>query len=260
MTSRDKNTAAAWAMKRVIGKLIPRWKGVVYTAEAELEARNKATMEGNSSFLPWANIKFASFMRDGVKTDTSNGEYYRKFNEYGIPAVGEGMSLETLAKYKYHIDLGGGGGTTWSGTLEKLGLPGLLFHHVTPTKDYLHEKMIPWVHYVPVRPDLRDLKQKFEWAESHPRLVKKIADSATMLARSFGTPEGFQAMYDEFYEQPLHLVVEAYQPVASSNGGESWKEVIQRTLGDDLYPIMTCGGYYHHDCVSMVEGWRRSSQ
>ena len=80
------------------------------------------------------------------KVSTSDLNYYLQFQEYGITAAGEGMSLETLGQYKYHIDLGGGGGTTWSGVIEKLGLPGMLFHHVTPTKDYFHDKLKPWMH------------------------------------------------------------------------------------------------------------------
>ena len=46
------------------------------------------------------------------------------------------MNLEELAHYKYQIDIGGGGGTTWTGTIQKMAMPGLLFHHITPTKDY----------------------------------------------------------------------------------------------------------------------------
>jgi hypothetical protein len=96
-------------MRSVYEELIPRWKGVVWTAEAELSAE--------SDDLPWANIKFASFIYKGKKTPTSQGEVYQQFEMHGIPAVGEGMSLETLATYKYHIDIGGGGGTTWVGLL-----------------------------------------------------------------------------------------------------------------------------------------------
>ena len=55
------------------------------------------------------------------------------------------MSLPGLAQYKYHINPGGGGGSTWSGTIVKLAMPGLLFHHyLTPTKDYFHDWLVPW--------------------------------------------------------------------------------------------------------------------
>eukprot|EP00970_Alexandrium_tamarense_P015937 scaffold5763_cov144-Alexandrium_tamarense.AAC.1 len=122
----DNMTVALDGMRKVYDELVPRWKGVVWTVEAESEAMNK------TGSLPWADMKFSSVMYKGAKNDTA---YYEQFKNYGISAVGNKMSLEELAKYKYHIDIGGGGGTTWSGTLEKLALPGLLFHHETETRD-----------------------------------------------------------------------------------------------------------------------------
>ena len=84
------------------------------------------------------------------------------------------MDLETLATYKYQIDIGGGGGTTWSGTLEKLAMPGVLFHHVTPTKDYFHDLLVPYVHYIPVKDDLSDLREKYEWPRAGRHGVRRI--------------------------------------------------------------------------------------
>jgi hypothetical protein len=53
-----------------------------------------------------------------------------------------------------------GGGTTWSGTVTKLSMPGVLFHHETPTRDWYHEEMEPWKHHIPVNWDLTDLRAK----------------------------------------------------------------------------------------------------
>jgi hypothetical protein len=97
----DNMTVALDGMRKVYDELVPRWKGVVWTAEAESEAMNK------SGSLPWADMKFSSVMYMGGKNDTA---YYEQFKNYGISAVGNRMSLEELAKYKYHIDIGGGGG------------------------------------------------------------------------------------------------------------------------------------------------------
>ncbi|KAL7541600.1 hypothetical protein ACHAXR_011057 [Thalassiosira sp. AJA248-18] len=297
----DQTTAAIGAIKEVYDELIPRWKGVVWTAEAEREndiannrfvihknfmngrgqesisqnenqgeqvpikklrankaraeralvkAKEAVAREHESPSVPWANIKFAGAMYMGQKLPTSSFEYYQQFEEYGIPAIGEGMSLEELGRYRYHIDLGGGGGTTWSGTLEKLGLPGLLFHHITPTKDYLHDIMKPWVHYVPVKEDLSDLHDKFIWAESHPKMAQSISDNATQLAKSFGTLEGMEVMFRQYYEEPLRHVVEAYRPLKK---GKDWKQVMTRMVGDELRPIMACGGYHHHVCDRLVD-------
>ena len=252
------NLATARAMREVYPQLVPRWKSVVLTAEAECEAEEKQNVfiEGQE-IIPWANMKFAAAMHVGVKTPTSEIPYYQEFEKHGIPAIGEGMSLETLARYKYHIDIGGGGGTTWSGSLEKLGLPGLLFHHETPMKDYLHEKMVKWVHYVPIKEDLSDLKEKFDWAETHPELAKRISNNATRLAKILGTQKGFSIMFNEFYENPLRGVIEAYQP--SPNDSADWLEAM---IKNDLRPIIHCSGYYSYDCEGLVDdvSFSRASQ
>ena len=153
------------------------------------------------------------------------------------------MSLTDLAKYKYHIDLGGGGGTTWSGTIEKLAMPGLLFHHLTPTKDYIHDRLRPWKHYVPISSDLLDLKQKFDWAESHPQQSKRIADAGTEFMRHLGTPEGFGRMFQEDFVEPMRRVIEAYQPISSTHPDmTSWKDVLRSMEDCRVIPVMECSG------------------
>ena len=93
---RNKPRAAAYAMAQAYENLIPRWQGVFWTAEAEFDAQY------TSSTLPWADIKFTTF--------PSHTEDIQKMEEHGIDAVGERIELEELAKYKYHLDIGGAGG------------------------------------------------------------------------------------------------------------------------------------------------------
>jgi len=226
----DKRAEGVRVMREAYDGIWPRWKGVVLTSEAELEAEEKGT-------LPWVDIKFSKPSVAIKKKDIQ----YDQFKEYGIPAIGEGIYGEELKKYKYHIDLGGGGGTTWSGTMQKLAMPGLLFHHETPTKDYIHDFMKPWVHYVPVAPDLRDLKEKFDWAESHPQAAKKIANQGSDLMRSLGTVEGFGEMFDVIFKEQLQRVIDAYQPVSTTQPGSSWRELLEN-YDRGARPIMACGG------------------
>ena len=218
-------------MNEKFDTLLPRWKGVALTANAE---------EANVD-IPWANMRFSSYLGAG-KTPTIGSEKYASWESVSI-ATGEHMNLQKLAKYKYHIDLGGGGGTTWSGTIEKLGMPGLLFHHVTPMKDYIHDFLIPWKHYIPVSTDLKDLKQKFDWAESHPQEAKRIADSSTDFMRELSTPEGYEKMFEQTFVEHLQQVIEAYQPVASVNDGMTWRELLQ-SMGKEcrVFPVMECTG------------------
>ncbi len=172
--------AVTAALRQDYVGFLPRWKGVIHTAESEIEAsRTKNT-------LPRINIKFTSVSGGGRRIPASLETVYKGWKDVGFPVAGEFMSLETLAQYKYHIDLGGGGGTTWTGTLQKLSMPGLLFHHVTPTKDYIHDHIQPWVHYVPIRSDLEDLLDKLEWADTHPEEARQIAENATKFVKELG--------------------------------------------------------------------------
>lgn len=248
----DQKVTATKAMRNVYQKLVPRWKAIVWTAEAERDAEKAAKRSGHDS-LPWANLKFADAMYMHNIDDT---EYYEEFMKHGIPAIGGHMSLDELAKYKYHLDIGGGGGTTWSGTLEKLAMPGLFFHHETRTKDYLHDMMKPWEHYVPISSDLSDLKERYEWAEAHPEKAQKIAQSATALVKSLGAKEGFEAMYSKFYEEPLCKVVSAYKPL---DDNMSWREVIKSKGGSGLRSQWKCGGYKEDDCEELG-GNKRGTQ
>ena len=242
------------ALNEQIDTLLPRWKGVALTALSELEAEEPTVDD-----LPWANIKFSAYLGQGVngsckgKCPTIGSDTYSQWESVGI-ATGEGMPLTELAKFKYHIDLGGGGGTTWSGTIEKLAMPGLLFHHNTPTKDYIHDHVKPWRHYIPVKSNLADLKQKFDWAEAHPQEAKRIADAGTEFMKKLGTVEGFGEIFESDFVEPIRRVIEAYQPIASEHPESSWRDVME-SKGVSQMPIMECTGtmYNYASCYLTID-------
>jgi hypothetical protein len=223
------------AMMSLYDELVPRWKGVTLTAKAEHEANAQGS-------LPWVNIKFSHFIYQGTKTDTFRGRNYLAFESSGIPAVGQYMSLGELSQYKYHIDLGGGGGTTWSGTIEKLALPGLLFHHVTPMRDYFHADLKAWEHYVPVKEDLSDLHEMFDWAEANQEEARRIAERSTEWVKVRFGEEGFKSTFERFYREPLKTVVDAYQHV------DDWEHILGQA---DMTPIMKCSGIYGSQCKQL---------
>ena len=226
----NQNKVATTLLRQNIHKLIPRWKGVVYTAEAEIEATRTKTR-------PKFNMKF-SHVAEGGKHRAIGAEEFKKWEEIGFPVAGEHMDEVSLSKFKYHIDFGGGGGTTWTGTVRKLGMPGLLFHHVTPTKDYIHDQIKPWVHYVPVQLDLSDLKEKMEWAETHQDDAKRISDNATALMKYLSSSAGFGALFEQHMIYPLLRVIQAYKPM-NLRDDKSWDDAFGQ-LGEAFWPFMEC--------------------
>ncbi|KAL7541421.1 hypothetical protein ACHAXR_010964 [Thalassiosira sp. AJA248-18] len=209
----------------------PRWKGVIMTAMSELSAEEikKAEREemeeseGDDSHFQqhyhlWMDAKFTVKSRMYGKLVKPNLDKYEHFQQYGIQVTSEPMTLAQLSQYKYHIDFGGGGGTSWMGTIEKLAMPGVLFHHVTLTKDYYHDDLLPWVHYIPVREDLSDLRKMYNWAESNAEDARKISEAGTDYIKNLAKPEVMNARYEQYFVHSLKRVVDAYQPTAETEG------------------------------------------
>ena len=160
------------------------------------------------------------------------------------------MSMSDQAKYKYHIDLGGGGGTTWTGTIQKLALPGVLFHHVTPTKDWFHDLLVPWEHYIPIQTDLSDLREKYEWAESHQDEARRISENGTRFAQWMASVEGFGQLYEAFLLAPLRVVMNAYRnPTPSDYEGKRVLDIILESGKGEFTVISTCSGLYMNSCT-----------
>ena len=124
------------------------------------------------------------------------------------------MTINELSQYKYQVDFGGAGGTTWTGTLTKLSMPGLLLHHETPTMDWFFDELKPWYHYVPVRTDLSDLKDRFEWAEANPEQAQQIAQRGSNFSTYFFSNEKMRYEYEQLCEK-LGKVVDSYKSMES---------------------------------------------
>ena len=131
-------------------------------------------------------------------------------------------------------------------------LPGLLFHHMTPTKDYFHDLLVPWEHYVPINTDLSDLREKYEWAESHPLEAKQISENGTRFARWMGSMEGFGQMYEQHIVAPLQNTLRAYKPVPPMHEGKSVLDII--TESSEIFTVVgRCSGLHKSSCEELVE-------
>ena len=85
-------------------------------------------------------------------------------------------SLPDHCKYKYLIDFLGNG---YSGRVKHLlhtGRP--LFYQERDWNEYWFFDMKPFVHYIPVKNDLSDFYEKFEWAKNNEHECTKIGKNA----------------------------------------------------------------------------------
>ena len=104
--------------------------------------------------------------------------------------------------------------------------------------------MKPWEHYVPVKADLSDLKERYDWAESHPSEARRISKRATALVKSFGERSAFESIFGTFYKQPLNQIVAGYQPA----GDTSWQEAVDSA---SLHLLLKCKYYDGGTCEEL---------
>ena len=190
----DEDTLAATLLDK-FAILTPRLRALALSMFAKRGAATNGSM-------PWIDAKF----NVDEHLDESMGGWGDSF------LTNVRISQHEMAQYKYLLDLGGVGGTSQE-TIAKLALPGVLFHHESLTRDWFHhEDMLPWVHYIPVKMDLSDLREMFVWAETHQHEAEAIARAGTELALRMASDSYMKSTYDSMFGDYMGKVVEAYQP------------------------------------------------
>lgn len=248
-------TTQAGATQKLVShwdQLNPRWRAVALTAQAELDGSNEKEPY-------WIDTKF---------TGSFGAEIHKEFLARNVHvSTSKQMSPVEMAHYKYQIDFGGGGGkivcaknvgsifavnfvcanssfhnstgTSWRGTMTKLGFPGVLFHHRTPSRDWFFHEMKPWVHYIPVSWHLGDLRERYLWARNHDAKAKQIADEATKLFENFMRAPYMERVYRELFVDYLSGVAEAYhEPDPKVTWNEIRHEYAER--GFAIRKVSTC--------------------
>lgn len=98
------------------------------------------------------------------------------------------LTLEQQVKeWKYLLDIEGNG---YSGRLKLLiGSQRPVFLVDRIYKEFYHQFMKPWVHYIPVKNDLSDFKENFDIVEKDLKLYERIVLESTKFSTQFLTRE-----------------------------------------------------------------------
>jgi len=117
-----------------------------------------------------SRVKLAEMGKDPANTDWLNAtETSYKGSNF--------VTAQEHALYRYQIDIGGVSGTTWGALRWKMCSGSLVFKVESNARDWWHEFLRPWVHYVPVKEDLSDLHEKYLWAQSNAQGAQIIAQA-----------------------------------------------------------------------------------
>lgn len=116
----------------------------------------------------------------------------QKFELYGMNWEKDSLNAETLTatkyislpdhtEYKYLLDVQGRG---YSGRVKLLLFSSRpLFYVERECEEYYSKDLKPFIHYIPIKADLSDLEEKFDWAEANYKKATEIAENALNYAK-----------------------------------------------------------------------------
>jgi hypothetical protein len=78
----------------------------------------------------------------------------------------------------------------------------------TRFREWYTERLKPYVHYIPVDYNLKDLEDKIAWAHQNPTLAERIVRNGDALSRQFFTPQEMKCylyrLVLEYHELFIH--------------------------------------------------------
>jgi hypothetical protein len=93
------------------------------------------------------------------------------------------MSLTDMLKFKYVLDIDGYA-STFTGTFWKLYSGSVLLKSVGTWKQWYYDRLIPWVHFVPVNNNFSDLNEKIEWCITNDEKSREISENAKTFVKN----------------------------------------------------------------------------
>jgi hypothetical protein len=85
-----------------------------------------------------------------------------------------------MVNYKYILNIDGNA-CTWDATAWKLNSGSVIFKVDAPWIQWFYPEYLPYIHYIPIKDDMSDLQDKYQWCEKHPEECEKIVENSKKL-------------------------------------------------------------------------------
>jgi len=111
------------------------------------------------------------------------------------------MEITDMIGYKYLLDIDGTAGS-WDSTAWKLNSGSVILKAESCWRQWFHNDYIPWVHYVPIKDDFSNIKEQYEWCESHQKECLEMVKNCKLL---FEKTYRYQNVIDYTVEKIIQL-------------------------------------------------------
>jgi hypothetical protein len=183
--------------------------------ESKIFWRGSATGAGEEmndlSGKGFDRLRFINYVKDLPYVDAGFSDYTPYLNPTFRKRLGELHKLKPWVKpedslgYKYLIDIDGNS-CSYARMAWILYSNSVLMKHISDKMQWYYPQMQAYVHYIPISNDFTNLKQQFDWAETHPEEAKAIAQNGRRFAKQVFSKDGvIQAASKAFneYQQVL---------------------------------------------------------
>lgn len=183
--------------------------------------QNKIFWRGQTTGLDFQSDKTKPFPRLQFVRQTKNERYvdagFTHFT-YDLPVdfqneVKQKFPLQTFMspadslQFKYLFDIDGHS-CSYSRMAWILYSNSLLLKHESNKVQWYYDKIAPYVHYLPIDADFKNLHKQFQWAQTHPVEVQQMTERAQLLAEQLFSEEAIgEATLEAFIK--YKLLVEA---------------------------------------------------
>ncbi|MCB0332243.1 MAG: hypothetical protein KDD55_02020 [Bdellovibrionales bacterium] len=158
------------------------WRGAASSGGAGKKAR----------FLESSRVRLALLSKewnspellDAKITKAAEGGEVTKedFEELGL--FDELVPFSTFQRYRYQIDIDGVC-CAWLSCFLKLASQSAVLKVESHYEQWYFDRLVPWVHFVPVSSNLSNLRERIEWLQNHDESARAIGMASHQLMKEF---------------------------------------------------------------------------
>ena len=122
----------------------------------------------------------AKFVYTGEHPESHLEPFFRKAG-----LIGDARDRMSWAHHRFALDIDGAS-NTWDNFLTrlKLGCCVLKVDSAGGFRQWYYDRLQPWEHFVPVKADLSDLFEQYDWVRSNPSRARQIAAAGQAVAKA----------------------------------------------------------------------------
>ncbi|CAH6420282.1 Glycosyltransferase family 90 [uncultured virus] len=156
-----------------IGKIV--FRGSLSGPIKSLNLAGKTVKYGRYVIIePWINSPWANLGISNIPKESRNHKFFLSNQEQIAKCTKPHMSISQQLDYKYILCLEGAdvsSGFGWALSSNSVPIHPYPFNYYV----WFHQDLVPYVHFIPIKPDGSDLEQAFIWCETHSKECEMIA-------------------------------------------------------------------------------------